>query len=151
MSEEHLREERHPGRTLLTYALSAKIQTTHTEPIRHCARGVKRFPVGVASYATGGSPNTLFRGRFSTSSQWNTLPSSMHVTVTDNVRIMCKRLPRNLKGSVSPFHWLTLTSATIWTRNYLGFVGAHISLIAGAIGLSFLQRYIWQLKIAAAG
>jgi len=44
-----------------------------------------------------------------------------------------------------------LASTTIWTRNYLGFVGAHFSLIAGAIGLDFLQGYIWQLKIAALG
>ena len=36
-------------------------------------------------------------------------------------------------------------------RRYLGFVGAHSFLLGGAIGLLFLQRYIWVLRIAAQG
>jgi hypothetical protein len=33
----------------------------------------------------------------------------------------------------------------------LGYIGAHAFLLAGAIGLLFLQRYIWVLKIAEQG
>jgi hypothetical protein len=33
----------------------------------------------------------------------------------------------------------------------LGCVGVHVTLLAGAIGLLFLQRYIWLLGIAEQG
>ena len=42
-------------------------------------------------------------------------------------------------------------SAMLGVRRNLGYVGAHVSLLAGAIGLLFLQRYIWLLKIAEQG
>jgi len=36
-------------------------------------------------------------------------------------------------------------------RGNLGYLGAHASLLAGAIGLLFLQRYLWLLRIAEQG
>ena len=36
-------------------------------------------------------------------------------------------------------------------RRSLGFIGTHTALLAGAIGLLFLQRYIWLLGIAQRG
>ena len=32
-----------------------------------------------------------------------------------------------------------------------GYLGAHVSLLAGAIGMLFLQRYIWLLRTAQQG
>ena len=36
-------------------------------------------------------------------------------------------------------------------RRNLGYFGAHISLLAGAVGLLFLQRYIWLVQLAERG
>jgi len=44
---------------------------------------------------------------------------------------------------------LKLTS--IGFRRDLGFIGAHIFLLAGAVGLLFFQRYLWLLNIARQG
>jgi hypothetical protein len=43
------------------------------------------------------------------------------------------------------------TGVLLGLRRNLGYVGAHGSLLAGAVGLLFLQRYIWLLKIAEQG
>jgi hypothetical protein len=39
----------------------------------------------------------------------------------------------------------------IGLRNNLGYVGTHAFLLAGAVGMLFLQRYIWLLRIAEQG
>ena len=44
-----------------------------------------------------------------------------------------------------------MNSAPSALRRNLGYVGAHALLLAGAIGLLFLQRYLWLLKIAEQG
>ena len=44
-----------------------------------------------------------------------------------------------------------MTSPTISLPRDLGYVGAHALLLAGAVGLLFLQRYIWLLRIAEQG
>jgi hypothetical protein len=36
-------------------------------------------------------------------------------------------------------------------RRNLGYVGTHVTLLVGAIGVLFLQRYIWLLRIAEQG
>ena len=45
----------------------------------------------------------------------------------------------------------TSASAVSRPRRHLGLVGAHALLLAGAVGLLFLQRYLWVLQIAAQG
>lgn len=44
-----------------------------------------------------------------------------------------------------------MTFAAPWIRNNLGYVAAHVSLLAGMVGLLFLQRYIWIVRIAEQG
>jgi nitrogen fixation-related uncharacterized protein len=44
-----------------------------------------------------------------------------------------------------------MTSTPLALRRNLGYVGTHASLLAGAVGLLFLQRYLWLLKIAEQG
>ena len=53
-------------------------------------------------------------------------------------------LPEEGAGSAS-------TSPAIRLRENVGFIGTHISLLAGAIGMLFLQRYIWLSRIAQQG
>jgi hypothetical protein len=42
-------------------------------------------------------------------------------------------------------------SAALPLRSNLGYVAAHASLLAGMVGLLFLQQYIWASKIAEQG
>jgi hypothetical protein len=44
-----------------------------------------------------------------------------------------------------------MNSTPLALRRNLGYVGAHALLLAGAVGLLFLQRYLWLLKIAEQG
>ena len=43
------------------------------------------------------------------------------------------------------------SSAPLVLRNNVGLVAAHASLLAGMVGLLFLQRYIWVQQIAERG
>jgi formate hydrogenlyase subunit 4 len=42
-------------------------------------------------------------------------------------------------------------SAAFSLRSNLGYVAAHASLLAGMVGLLFLQQYIWIMNIAERG
>ena len=44
-----------------------------------------------------------------------------------------------------------MTSTPLALRRNLGYVGAHTLLLAGAVSLLFLQRYLWLLRIAEQG
>ena len=44
-----------------------------------------------------------------------------------------------------------MTSTPLALRRNLGYVGVHALLFSGAIGLLFLQRYLWLLRIAEQG
>ena len=44
-----------------------------------------------------------------------------------------------------------MTAALFGLRRDINYIGAHALLLAGAIGLLFLQRYLWLLKIAEQG
>src|SRR6267143_2610120 len=42
-------------------------------------------------------------------------------------------------------------SAALAVRSNIGYIGAHASLLVATVGLLFLQRYLWLLKIAEQG
>jgi len=55
-----------------------------------------------------------------------------------------KEPPQDSKRSLT-------ASAVLGLQRNLGYIGAHIALLAGAVGFLFLQRYIWLLQIAQRG
>jgi len=46
---------------------------------------------------------------------------------------------------------MIMASTTLGLPRNLVYVGAHALLLAGAVGLLFLQRYVWLLRIAEQG
>ena len=44
-----------------------------------------------------------------------------------------------------------MTSTSLALGRSLGYIGAHALLLAGAVSLLFLQRYLWLLKITEQG
>ncbi len=42
-------------------------------------------------------------------------------------------------------------AAALAVRSHVGYIGAHASLLATTVGLLFLQRYVWLVRIAEQG